>query len=386
MNNNKSSRWFLITSFVILQLALIAVSFLIGLFSQEWFGLGRQFPILSEAHRILQENSIIELPLANKLEYGMVKGMVEAVGDPYTSFVEPPEHKLQTAQLDGKFGGIGARLEKNNQNQFILYPFPDSPAEVAGIMKGDILYRIESNEISLDATIDQIEAALRGKVGTSVNITIGRDGRRTDFQITRVEYAIPSVTWNLFPENQMVGIIHATLVAETTPDEISRAIEELQKQGATHFILDLRNNSGGLVNAGVNIAKLFLKDGQVISEQFRNRPEKTFTAETPGKFVDLPLIIVVNHNTASAAEIVAGSLQGAHRAKLAGSRTYGKTAIQLVFTLSDQSSLHVTAGKWQIPGVNLNPTGIGLEPDILMNEDQASSSEAVTAAVRVLLP
>jgi carboxyl-terminal processing protease len=156
------------------------------------------------------------------------------------------------------------------------------------------------------------------------------------------------------------------LIAASTADEILRAVKDLQNRGASHFILDLRNNPGGLLTAGVDISRLFLKDGLVIEQQYRGQPVESFKVEKPGPLADLDLAVLINRGSASAAEIIAGSLQAHHRASLIGSPSYGKDTIQLVFDLQDGSSLHVTAAQWWVPGLVSPISGVGLQPDVLV--------------------
>ncbi len=159
--------WILIFTF--LQLALIGISFTIGYIVHEVVNSHNEpFPLVSEAVQILRDNALNPLPTNQKLEYGMIHGMVSTLGDPYSTFVEPPEHKLQSNQLEGKFGGIGVQLERNSKQQILLYPSQDSPAEKSGILKGDILQKVDQLDITADTTLDEAMAALSGKVGTPV--------------------------------------------------------------------------------------------------------------------------------------------------------------------------------------------------------------------------
>ena len=164
-------------------------------------------------------------------------------------------------------------------------------------------------------------------------------------------------------------------------------MNDLEQRGATAFVLDLRDNFGGLLDAGVDIARLFLADGIVIEQQYRGEAVQTFKVERKGALANVPLAILVNQHTASAAEIVAGALQQQQRAVLIGSASYGKDSIQLVFNLSDGSSLHVTSAKWWIPGLQPPLGENGLQPDLVIptSADPAAPDEAMRAAVKLLL-
>lgn len=379
-----------ILAFGLMQFLIVGAAFLAGFFVYRWWyadqGAGETFPVFNEAYRLLEENAFITLPATKALEYGMIRGMLAAVNEPYTIFVEPPQHELQQQQLSGRYGGIGVRLERDAQKNIYLYPLPSSPALTAGVRDGDRLLAVEALAITPATTDDVIQAAIRGPVGKKVKITIGHapDYAPTDLVIERAEVALPSTTYNLAPDAPSVGVIHVHIIAETTPTEITNAIKALQAQQAERFILDIRDNGGGLVEAGVGTARLFLKDGVVIKEQFRGKPERTYAVEKPGTFADLPLVVLVNKGTASAAEIVAGALQAQKRAPVVGTQTYGKDTIQFVFSLSDGSSLHVTTAHWWIPNLADKITGIGLQPDVPVNE-KADATQVMQTAIETVL-
>jgi carboxyl-terminal processing protease len=223
-------------------------------------------------------------------------------------------------------------------------------------------------------------------VGQKVNIVIGHkpDYAPVEVAMERAEVPIPSITWNLAPDQPTVGIVHIRVIADTTPDEVTQAIKLLQEQGADRFVLDVRNNGGGLVTAGVDTARLFLKEGQVIQQQYRGKPVRTFEVTRPGEFADLPMVILVNKGTASAAEIFAGAIQGQKRSPIVGTNTYGKDTIQLVFSLSDGSSLHVTAAHWWVPGLAEKITGTGLTPDVIIPEG-SDDNQAQQIAIQALM-
>lgn len=381
----------LLALFVTLQVMIITTAFLSGYLLRDWpsasqFIFQKKFILLDEAYDILVNNAYQPLPNQKALEYGMIKGMVKAVGDPFTVFIEPPQHELQSNQLAGKFGGIGVRVERDAENWIYLYPLPDSPALQAGVQDGDRLLAVDDLQITPATSTDEAQAAVRGEIGTNVKITVGRapDFQPIVFVVKRAEVALPSVTWNQSPDEPQAGIIQIRVIAETTPQEVTKAIQELQAQGVTRVILDLRNNGGGLVEAGVNTARLFLRDGVLIEQQYRGEDVKVFEVDEPGPFVDLPLVILVNKGTASAAEILTGSLMGQRRALVVGSPTYGKNSIQLVFRLSDGSSLHVTSAQWWVPGLEPMFVGNGLQPDIIVADD-AGPNEAVQTAIDALM-
>ncbi|MGW8252005.1 MAG: S41 family peptidase, partial [Anaerolineales bacterium] len=343
--------------------------------------------ILDHAYRILRDNGWKDLPQSPSLEYGMIRGMLGAYDDPYTVFVEPVQHELESNNLEGSFGGIGVRLSKDNQERVVLHPIPDGPADQVGVLDGDRLISVADLQVDADTTLDAIQAAVRGPVGQWVEIGISRppDDEQLNFRIKRAEIPLPSVTWHIDPDQPGMGVIEVNIVAASTPDEIQSAVKELQARGAQVFLLDLRDNYGGLLSAGVDVARLFLDQGEVIQQQYRGKQVETFRVEKPGPLKDIPLAVLVNQNTASASEIIAGSLQAHKRAVLIGTQTYGKDTIQLIFDLEDGSSLHVTAAKWWIPGLAAPLAGNGLQPDIPVESGEADAPDPYLRAAAQLL-
>jgi carboxyl-terminal processing protease len=236
--------------------------------------------------------------------------------------------------------------------------------------------------------MDPVKAELRGPVGEAVMVTIGRtpDYLPIEYKIKRTEFPLPSVTWHIDVDEPRMGVIELNVFAASTPEEIQRAVDELESRGASAYVLDLRDNFGGLLTAGVDVARLFLKDGVVIEQQYRNQSSETFRVLRPGPLVEIPLVLIINQHTASAAEIVAGSLKSHDRATLIGAPTLGKDTIQLVFDLIDESSMHVTAAHWWVPGLNPPVGENGVQPDILVdsNHDAIGPDLAIRSAKKFL--
>lgn len=325
------------------------------------------FPVLKEAYELLDDNGLKPQPSPPALEYGMVRGMIQAYDDPYTIFLEPPQNELEGNRLSGRYGGIGADAELDAEGHWNLYPYPDGPAAKAGIQDGDRLLRADSLDVAPQTNSEAVLAALRGPVGQTVRLEIGRspDYAPQTVAIEFTEYPLPSVTWRLAAEEPRLGIVKVNLIAASTTEEIQHAVEDLIDRGATHFALDLRDNPGGLLDAGVDVARLFLTDGVVMEQQYRGRDVESFKVEKPGPLADLPLVVLINKGSASAAEITAGALQAQGRATLIGEPSYGKDSIQLVFSLKDGSSMHITSARWWIPGLGVETIhGVGLQPDV----------------------
>jgi carboxyl-terminal processing protease len=344
--------------------------------------------LVEEALTILNSHAFIDPPPAKAREYGMIRGLVSSYDDPYTVFIEPALHELENDDLRGEFGGIGVRIEQNFDGQHVLYPLPESPALASGIRDGDILLAVDQLEITTSTPIEEIEAGLRGRTGTHVQVKVlaAQNAQIADYTLERANYPIPSVTWNLDNDQPRLGILHISRMSGTTVDEIRRAIQDLASQGAAYYVLDLRDNPGGLLDAGIDIARLFLRDGIIIEQQYKNQPVKAARVTKPGEFADLPLAVIVNNGTASSAELVSGALKAHGRARIYGLPTYGKDTLQLVFELSDHSSIHVTAAKWWIPNLEPPIGGNGVIPDVDVQPDAPGPKPEIQAIIQTAFP
>jgi carboxyl-terminal processing protease len=337
---------------------------------------GGHAPLLDEAWDIAEDQFYGQLPTDQSRTYGAVRGMMEAFKDPYTVFVEPPQTELQSQQLSGKFGGIGASIRRETDGRYALSPFPDRPAAQAGVQEGDVLTKVDDTPITTEMRLDDITSLLRGEVGTPVKIEIDRSGQKLAFNIKRAEISVPSVTWRILSQAPEVGYIRLNIFAQTSKDELIKAIDDLKQQGAKKLIFDLRDNGGGLLDAAIDIGSLFV-DGKVASEKRRGGEVRDFNAEANGAARDLPLVVLVNGGTASASEIVSGAIQDKGRGVLVGAKTYGKGSVQNVIALSDGSSLHVTMAEWLTPN-GRQISGQGLQPDVtvdLSSDDAANGRD-----------
>lgn len=368
-------------------LICFAAAFAAGYFAHDYLQpAGGNFSLLGEAYRIINRHGYYEIPADPTLEYGMIRGMAEAYSqandDPYTRFVEPAQHELDADALEGSYGGIGAGIGADEEGYAILFPFPDGPAAEAGIQEGDRLLEIDGQPVEPGTPAADIAARVRGPEGQRVVLMVARppEYERFTFTIVRQNIPLPSVTSNISPLDEKLGMIQVNLIATSTAGEIEEAITSLQAKGAEYFALDLRGNRGGLLDAGVSVSSLFLSDGVVLEKQYANENPESYAVEEAGPFVDLPLVVLVDTNTASAAEIVAGALQAQMRAPLIGTHTFGKDVIQLVFDLQDNSSLHVTAAKWWVPGLENTIGEGGLQPDIQVTVEEGSQQDAFERA------
>ncbi len=322
-----------------------------------------QFAVFWEAWNLVDQNFYGNKPDETTRAHGAIKGSLSTLDDPYTIFVEPRQRDREQEELRGSFGGIGVIVERTSDGRFILTPVADRPAAKAGILAGDELIAVDGLSIAAETPFDDVLAAVRGQVGTPVQLTVRRQGssQPLTIEVRREEIVTPSVSWEL--EAPDVGYVKLSIFNERTNDELKQAIQELHKQGATSLVIDLRNNGGGLLSAAIDVASQFLEDGVVVYERKSNGTEKAYPVRDNGTLIEDPIAVLMNSGTASASEIVAGAIQDHHRGSLIGTKTFGKASVQLLFDLSDGSSLHVTNAHWLTPDRH-EIHEVGLTPDI----------------------
>lgn len=322
------------------------------------------FALLNETDALLAQNFLYPMPNEATRIHGAVKGLVASLNDPYTFYVEPQTAAVDATSLAGKFGGIGVEIGRGQNGQYVITRvYHDNPAEKAGIVEGDVIIAVDGKPVDSTASDDNaLLAAIRGDVGTPVVVSIQRQDKRLDIRIVRAEVVVPSTFWKLADADKRIGYVQIARFTERTPEEVKQALQELAGQGALGYVLDLRGNGGGLVDSAVGVAGQFLNGGPVLYERSKSPDERLFSASTGGLALSEPLVVLVNANTASAAEIVAGALQDRKRAQLVGQKTYGKGSVQVILPLSDGSSIHVTTAEWLTP--DHHPIqGAGLMPD-----------------------
>ena len=327
-----------------------------------------------------------EKPNVDSLRYGAIRGLVNAYNDPYTRFEDPPQSVESHEYFCGCYGGIGAGIEARAEG-FVLLPVPDQPAAQAGILEGDILIQVDEQMVTPELTIDEVVRMVRGEPESKVKLVVHRPGadpsviNTLSFQITRIEIQTPSMEWRLLdddPKTQTIGYIHHTSFSENSAEEMQKALTELQAAGAQRYILDLSGNPGGPVDVALQIADMWLDAGVMLIEEHANGKEDVFNATAGGEAVAAPLVVVVDGNSASASEILAGALQDQKRALLVGKQTFGKGSVQLRYTFEDKSSLYVTNAHWFTPDRH-QISGAGLTPDVLVEEGGDPLAVAITS-------
>jgi carboxyl-terminal processing protease len=351
---------------------------------------GDELALFWEAWHLIEQNYIGNIPDSKQFTYALIRGAMASLNDPYTILLEPVAREEEVISLRGNFGGIGAYIQRNEAGEAFLLPIPGNPADAAGILEGDILLAVDGEPVTAEMPVEQIVEKVRGEKGTTVTLTVRHpeETASVDITIERGDILVPSVLARLVPDQPTIGYIQLTRFSGESANEMEKAIADLQEQGATSLILDLRGNGGGLVDSAVNIADQFIDTGVLLHQESRQDGERTFEA-TAGTLVgDMPVVVLIDGGTASASEILAGALQDYERATLLGTTTFGKGSVQLVYDLSDGSSIHVTSARWFTPDKN-QIDQVGLTPDVIVEpsaEAQAAGrDEMLEKATELLL-
>jgi len=339
---------------------------------------GDAFGVLDEIYRILAESfvdpNVIDPEL---LKIGAINGIIQALGDPHTVYIDPVSYSLGIDIFSGTFQGIGAQVEQDpiTNEIVIVTPFRDSPAEQAGVRAGDII-RTVNGESTEGWSVTQAVQRIRGPEGTDVTLTVQhRDGAAEEITIVRSTIVIPTVFTNVgeIPDVNLedtdgnpvteIAYIEIQQLTNETLAPLSELLRDIEDQGYKALILDLRRNPGGGLSVTIDVADMFLESGLILTEVDREGRETVFEARPGGEAEDIPMVVLIGPGSASGAEVIAGALRDHQRAVLIGEVTFGKGSVNQVRQLSDGGALYVTTARWLTPsGEQIE--GVGLAPDI----------------------
>lgn len=300
------------------------------------------------------------------LFYGSIKGMVDAIDDPYSKYLPPKESKEFSKSMSGEFEGIGAEISIQDDQLTVVAPLDKSPAKKSGIKPGDKVLAIEG-ESTKGLSLEKAVQKIRGKKGTNVTLTVlHKDADEPeDITITRDEIDIPTVKHELKEDN--LGYLRIRYFNADTDSQLNQAIDDLLAKNPRGIILDLRRNPGGYLQSSIKAASEWVEDGVIVSEGVNGKIEERFKSKGEHRLTNVPTVVLVDGGTASGAEIVAGALKDHNKATLVGTTTFGKGSVQELKFLPDGSALKLTVAKWYTPNGNLiNEKGI--KPDVVVEE------------------
>ncbi len=343
------------------------------------------FSLFWETYRTLKEKYVNSDEVTEEeILYGAISGMVEAIGDPYTVFMEPGRTKRFLEDISGKFEGVGIEIGVRNDQLQVIAPLEGTPAQEAGLRPGDKILAVDG-ESTADFTLEDAVSRIRGPKGTEVVLKVGRESWDSprDVSVTRGVIKIPSLRWERFneegekDEEGTIAYVKLYDFTEKIGIDFARAAVQIFNSSADRIILDLRSNPGGYLEMARNLAGYFLEKGEVVVIEDMGEEQEEFKAQGEALFLDYPVVVLINEGSASASEILAGALRDNKGAPLVGKTSFGKGSVQVLESLSKGSSIKITVARWLTPS-GKTIEGEGLEPDVeveMTEEDYAAGRD-----------
>ena len=330
---------------------------------------------LTEIETLVQNYYLNEID-TDQVENYLYKGMIAGLDDPYAAYYTKEEYHSLMDSTNGSYYGIGVEMSQNMTTGIITITrvFEGSPAEEAGLLPGDVIYKVEDEEVTGE-DLTKVVSMVKGAEGTTVSISVARDGE-SDYLTMEVErrtIEISTVDHRMLNGN--IGYISVASFDDVTVNQFLDALDDLENQGETALIIDLRNNGGGLVNSACSMLDRLLPEGLIVytEDKYGNREEMRSDAEN---YFDKPMVLLVNGNSASASEIFAGAIKDYDIGTLVGTQTFGKGIVQKVYPLKDGTAVKLTVSKYYTPNGN-NIHGVGITPDVEVELDSAVANEVV---------
>lgn len=374
--NRRTSAGISVVVCVIVALLTGVIGFTIGTRMQGAAPIGSlDYSQLNEVYRALSSKFDGNLD-KQKLIEGAARGLVDAAGDEYTTYMTSDEMKELQTDLSGEIEGIGVEIGQNKDGYLsVISVLDDSPAIKAGLKAGDLIEKIDGRD-SLKWNASQGASKVRGKSGTQVKLTIVRDNEEKEFTITRAKIDNPSVKWEI--KNNNIGYMRISTFGDDTTDLAEQAAQEFKDKNVKGVVLDLRGNTGGYVDAARGVSSLWLDEGATITQERNGKGQVLDTVKATGDNIlkGAPTVVLIDGSTASASEITAGALHDLAGAKLVGQKSYGKGVVQEVVNLNNGDELKVTVAKWYTPkGKNIQKQGIEPDEKVDMTAEQYNSGD-----------
>jgi carboxyl-terminal processing protease len=372
-----------VMALVIVMLVLVIAAYLYGR-SQGVAGLPEEdresVDLMVEAMNTVRDDYVDRETLdTDEQTYGAIKGMIDSLGDEgHTRFLSPEEVEKSREVISSTYVGIGVRLEDKDEEIVVKAPMDGSPAEEAGIRSGDILIAVDDESVK-DKGFEEIGNEVRGPEGTFVDLTMLRDEEEQEFTVERAELEMPTASWGFVPGTD-VAHLRLSSFSENSATKLEGVLSEAREAGAERFVLDLRDNPGGLVEQASEVAGQFLPAGEVvyIRRDADGNEEETVVPDDNVP-LEAPLVVLANEGSSSSAEIVAGAMRDHERAKVVGETTFGTGTVLDEFPLSDGSAILLGIAEWLTPNGD-SIRGSGIEPDVEveLEEDQEPNSPEET--------
>lgn len=322
--------------------------------------------------RLIEKNYLEDMD-GDEIAEGMYAGMMASLEDPYSGYFSEETYRKFMESTEGRYRGIGLSMQQNREtNEISVYEcFPGSPAEKAGVKAGDMIYKV-GDRLAAEMTVTELADQIKSGEIEKLKLILKREGKEIPVTIVPDTVEVPMISSRMLEDS--LGYIQIEEFTETTPKQFEEAYGELREQQMKGLIIDLRENPGGLLNSVCDTLEQILPEGMIVytEDKHGNRDEHTCKGETP---IEIPLVVLVNENSASASEIFAGAVKDHNVATLVGTTTYGKGIVQKTFALGDGSAVKMTVSKYYTPnGVNIHGTGIEPDEEVLWPEDREAFS------------
>lgn len=368
-----------------LKVLLIAVIASIATLTAIYYALGLNQHSFSNLMRFVLAYRFIQTKYVGdtddtKLIDSAIDGMVKSLGDPHSNYLDPDMYKILMEQTQGSFGGIGVIMGMDKDGAIkIVSVMEDSPGQKAGLAEGDQIVAVDGTPVT-EWPFDQVAAHVRGEAGTNVTLTILRDGQQQDFTVTRDNIKLKTVGHEMMDDG--IGYIQIASFSEDTAKEFTDAYTDLQNNGMKGLVIDLRNDPGGLLTACVDIAKQIVPKGTIVSITTKDGSTETYTSDLSE--TKYPIAVLINKNSASASEILAGALQDTKAATIVGTTSYGKGSVQTILPMSGEDAVKLTIAKYYTPS-GRSIDGTGITPDVQVDMDENATEDVqLNKAIEVL--
>ena len=354
---NRVTRWLTVLA-VIFFVCIVAAG---GVLASNYKHVGNLIKVIS-----LVRTQYIEPVQTTSLVDGAIRGMVDSLHDPYSVYLDPDTYKQLQEQIRGSFGGLGILVGVKNDLLTVARVYEGTPAYKAGVKEGDQIVGIEGKDVR-GIDLETAIGLMRGPVGTRVKLSLSREGYPAPLEkeITREEISVPTAEGKLLPGTK-IGYIAISQFNEKTSDELNGVLLKLRGEGLRGIILDLRNNPGGELISATRVADNFIPKGPIVYIEYSSG--STEVKEADANYLHLPLVVLVNENSASAAEILAGAVKDTKAGKLVGTKTFGKGIVQTVFPLDNGAGLKLTTARYLTPGKH-NIHKKGITPDVVVKDE-----------------